>query len=108
MDVQSLLSDLNANVATVQSDVNSLLSANKADHGRFDDTLKAHSEALKMLDRSIRGNGKAGLNERMNRAEWFIRGVRRFRWLLIATAATTIGATILTVIIAFLQQGARP
>ena len=108
-----LLADLNTNVATVQSDVSSMLAANTEAHTRFAETLKDHSEQLKTLDKSIRGNGKAGLSERMNRADKFMANFGKMGWaVIIATIFAVVGATV-TVIVAFVTnmqtiQGATP
>ncbi len=103
MEVRELLADLNTNVGKVQSDTSAIRAQNDEAHKRFSESLERHTAKLTLLDNSIRGNGGAGLNERMNRAEWFIRGVRRFRWLLIGAALTTLGAMVLTLIVAFVH-----
>ena len=108
-----LLADLNTNVATVQSDVSSMLAANTEAHTRFAETLKEHHDALRLLDGSIRGNSKAGLNERMNRADKFMANFGKMGWaVIIATIFAVVGATV-TVIVALVTnvqtiQGATP
>lgn len=101
MDMQALVADLNTNVATLTTEVKAWRSSNDEAHTRFAETLKDHGEQLKTLDNSIRGDGGAGLNERMNRAERFMGSANKLKWLFVGGTITVIGTGIVTLIVAF-------
>ena len=117
MDIQSLVGDLNTNVATLTTEVKAWRSSNDEAHTRFVETLKDHGEQLKMLDKSIRGNSKAGLNERTNVLETDMRDRKRWRRVAISAAAVALFGAVASITVAVLTfvltnmqtvQGATP
>ncbi len=99
MEVSELLADLNTNVAVVQADVKAMLAANEKAHTHFAEAIKTHSEALMLLDQSIRGNGGAGLKERMNVLEQDKDARGRWKWTIIIATITAVAAATVTLVL---------
>ncbi len=113
MEVRELLADLNTSVAVIQADVKAGNLANHEAHERFAESLTTHTIKLETLDNSIRGNGGAGLNERMNVVEKDKDERDHLkRTIFVATIIAVVGA-IITVVVAVITniqtvQGATP
>ena len=102
--VSGQLADLQTNVAVLIVEAKSLQASNSGEHHAITANLAQHGDKIELLDTAIRGNGRAGLKERMGHVERFIGGLERFRLTILIATVTAVASGVVTLVIAMVHN----